>query len=238
MAECKDCVKQIFNGETSDIGLPQCNDNCGSETNCEGIQTFTDCINVNPALSCADTEANATLSDVLIALDEKICETQTSNCSVKVSSDDTCCSTLESKITVSTGLTKSTTNPGGCEALNIAISCPQWNNLTPNASTKWSNKGAGFQTLQYSTVVGCVVKVRGVVKNGSYTNLYNLVATLPVGHRPLLKRVFGGYTYFDTTTSTYKAGGITIDTDGSIYVSISGSGSYQTVPIELTFETN
>lgn len=79
MAQCNDCRDSILNGQKSLLGDPSCEDNCPSETDCEGIQTYSDCVAVNPALPCIDTDANTSLSDVLVAIDNKLCDTNGCN---------------------------------------------------------------------------------------------------------------------------------------------------------------
>lgn len=234
MSECKDCRDSILNSQSTTISTPSCQDECSSDVSCEGISTYSSCVEVNVALSCIDSDSGANLSDVLTDLDTKICQTQTENCTVKIDANDTCCGYLANKITVDTGITKTINDLDGCKNIELSISCPVWNNAV--LQSKWTNKSSDFQSLQYSTEVGCIVRVRGVIKNPSFNNTYIWVTTLP--YAPLKKRVYGGFMYLDTISGTYKAGAITIDTDGKLYVSINGSGNYQTVPIELTFETN
>lgn len=193
---CKDgCKDSILNGQKSVIGEPICHDNCGSETDCEGIQTYSDCVGVNPALSCIDTSANTSLSDVLVAIDTKLCETQDSNCQVKVSSTDVCCGFLQEKLTAGTGIsiTKQTASPSGCESLLISTNPGTlvWNNLILPAPLTTI---AGYQIPQYSDkdALGRVWFRGSFTFSSAFAKgaIINLSTVIPANSRPLYIRTF------------------------------------------------
>jgi hypothetical protein len=219
---CKDgCKNSILNGQKSVIGEPICHDNCGSETDCEGIQTYSDCVGVNPALECIDTPANTSLSDVLVALDTKLCQTQQSSCTVSTDANDTCCGYLGDKLIAGTGVTITkniATASSGCKTLTISTSCFTWNNILPSNSTgtgnfrnKWQSIGSGFQLAQYSNVKECTIKLRGTVVISGYNNSKEIIAVLPVA--PLsIKR----FSVNILASSGFKPSVIDIYPDGSV----------------------
>ena len=219
MAECKDCRNGIINGQESLIGNPECHDNCGSETDCEGIQTYSDCVGVNPALGCIDTPANTSLSDVLVALDTKLCQTQQSSCTVSVDANDTCCGYLGDKLITGTGVTITkniATASSGCKTLTISTSCFTWNNIT--FSNKWKNldpSGTVFTLAKYSSTINCEVKLRGCVTLAGYNDTKSIIGILPVVP-PVLRRysvnVLSGSTVIPTLIDVYPDGSIKLFT--------------------------
>ena len=236
---CTDCRDGILNRQKSKIGVPQCNDECPTETDCQGKQTYTDCVGLNASLDCVGTTTQNTLTEVLVAIDEKICEQSTNTCGVSVSDNDTCCGKLNAKIVVGTGLLKSIVANGRCEQLKISLACPTWNDVSYNPLSKWANNNSDFQPVQFSSVAGCKVTIRGVARVNSYNNLidvFTYVFQLPVLHRPLIKRMFGGFIAQDGTN--YRPYTIVIHEDGKVYVNITASGSYDLIPFEITFDTN
>lgn len=193
---CKDCRDGILNAQKSRIGDPSCNDDCPTETSCEGKQTYTDCVGVNVSLPCIGTTTSDKLTTVLQEFDTKLCQINEENCTVKVSGDDECCAYLEDKITAGTGIsiTKLTANPSNCQSLQISVNPGSlvWNNipLTANFSTI-----VGYQIPQYSDpdVFG------RVWFRGSFTFLTNIPigsisvlnsSALPLNSRPLFIRTF------------------------------------------------
>jgi len=221
MEECKDCRNGIINGQESLIGNPECHDNCGSETDCEGIQTYSDCVGVNPALPCIDTSANTSLSDVLVALDTKLCQTQQSSCTVSVDANDTCCRYLGDKLIAGTGVTITkniATASSGCKTLTISTNPATlvWNNivLPANLSTI-----PGFQPPQYSNKD----ELNRVWFRGSFNftttiptgTPVNFSTILPANSRPALNRLFySGRSAGNGSTSLE----IVIQSNGIMYV--------------------
>lgn len=204
--ECVDCRKSIFNTQTTTIAVPECQDDCPEDVNCDGEVTYSDCINVNVALSCSETAVGASLTTVLQSIDTKICNNQESTCTVSVSSDDTCCGYLQDKITVGTGLTKTITNEGACEKVNISVNPGTivWNNLPLSANFATIT---GYQIPQYSEpdALGRVW-FRGVftygVGNIPAGGAISLIsAALTAAYRPLYIR-----TYFSGKSSVSGTG--------------------------------
>jgi hypothetical protein len=199
MSDCTDCRDGILNGQDSINGLPICSDNCGSETDCEGIQTYSDCVGINPALACIDTDGATgttpvSLSDVLLLMDTKLCQVTTANCSVKVSATDPCCDYLINKLSAGTGisLTKTVVAPSNCEKIVIATNPGTlvWNNITLPASLTVLS---GFQIPQYSDkdALGRVFfrGSFGFSTSLAIGSVINIASPLPVGSRPLYKRL-------------------------------------------------
>lgn len=248
MAECKDCRNGIINGQESLIGNPECHDNCGSETDCEGIQTYSDCVGVNPALECIDTTANVSLSDVLVALDTKLCQTQQSSCTVYVDANDTCCRYLGDKLIAGTGITITkniATDTEGCKTLTISESCFTWNNVLASSATgtgrfrnKWTNlDNSGIFTgiAQYSNVKSCAVKLRGVVTIAGYNNTKEIIAVLPFATTTVRRfsvNVLVGSAFIPTVLDVYPDGSLKLFTvtgmTGTISLSLDGI-SFETV---------
>ena len=237
---CTDCKQSIFDDGSSKIPAPVCVDNCPEDVNCNGVTLASACVYVNVALNCAETSVNQDLTTVLQALDAKACQNTTDSCLLKVDTDDQCCGTLNGKLAVGTGLTKTvTTDRNFCKTLTLNLDCPDWKPVTYNSSSKVRNNSWGYQNVEYSTVVGCKVKIRGVAKVTSYiypNDYTTYVFQLPVNHRPLAKRLFGGFITQDG--ANYRPYSIVVDTDGKIYINISASGTYDKIPFEITFETN
>lgn len=235
---CTDCKQSIFDDEPSKIPAPLCADNCPEDVNCNGEVLASACVYVNVALPCVDTTVNEDLTTVLQALDAKVCESNSGNCYVKIDADD-CCGYLESKLTAGDGITITKDVVGrDCKDLTIALDCPIWNTVTLNS--KWANYGGVHQPLEYSSVVGCVVKLRGSVKNTSYATSTRVLFTLPANHRPLKQRTFGAFGVSTNLGTTPAIGYFTIYTNGNVEFNfITGTvAAINILPVELTFETN
>ena len=250
MSHCKDCNDSILNGQVSLIPDPTCHDNCGSETACEGIQTYSDCVGVNPTLSCINKDSGSTLSEVLSALDTKLCQTQNSNCNVKISADDACCGFLNDKITSSSlNIQILTANPSNCQTIAIDTKCDVWNNVLPSSNTgtgrfrdKWSNVGgfSPYQVAQYTTVKDCEVKLRGTVTKALNADscLNSVIMQLPFA--PLAVRSFPTILQ-NTSTScgTFKMGWILIDTFGNVTIKSEALNGNWLVSLDnITYQIN
>lgn len=205
---CTDCRDSILNNQTSTIGQPSCNDNCSEDISCEGIGTYSNCVEVNVALDCSETNVGDNLSTVLQAIDTKLCQSTQNNCTVKVSAEDCGCGYLENKISAGVGITitKITQSPSNCQTLQINTNPATlvWNNITlPSTFTTIS----GFQIPQYSNKD----ELGRVWFRGSFTisggnsmtagSIVNLTTVLPVGSRPLFNRVCSGGYYKPKNTS-------------------------------------
>ena len=226
MSDCTDCRDSLLNGQDSINGLPICHDNCGSETNCEGIQTYSDCVGINPALPCigttgATSQNPVSLSDVLLLMDTKLCQVTTANCSVKVSATDPCCDYLINKITAGTGisLTKTTIAPSNCEKIVIAASPGTlvWNNFNLNSNVATV---PNYQVPQYSDkdALGRVW-FRGSFKNAINTNpiipYYPFSNLLPSGSRTqYIRSSFNGKNAQPTTAIPE----LTVNPNGTIVI--------------------
>lgn len=98
MSDCPECKESLLSNQTSNFGDPKCADECPADVNCEGIITSSDCVTVNAALPCIDSSVGDVLTDVLEALDDKVCEAVGGTVKVSVSEPDTCPGYLEDKI--------------------------------------------------------------------------------------------------------------------------------------------
>lgn len=78
MSHCKDCRDSLLNGQKSLIPDPECHDNCPAESDCEGIQTYTDCVNSNKAFECLGTDVNATQTEINQAVNDALCDLENS----------------------------------------------------------------------------------------------------------------------------------------------------------------
>lgn len=121
---CLDCLSD----EKTLIPAPICQDECDNTPQCED-ELDANCITVTPALPCINTAANTALTIILQAIDAKLCQSVSNlnTCKVRVSATDECCDFLNTKVSVSNGLTKSIVKSGNCETLTI--SHPTWNSL-------------------------------------------------------------------------------------------------------------
>lgn len=57
-------------------------------------------------------------------------------------------------------------------------------------TSAWSNYATGFVTPQCRKLVGDLIEVRGTIKKSSATVANEIVATLPIGYRPLATMFF------------------------------------------------
>jgi len=237
---CTDCKQSIFDDTPSQIPAPLCVDGCPEDVNCGDLAIASKCVYVNVALPCSETVVNQDLTTVLQTMDAKICTSTESNCLLKVDTDDQCCGTLNGKLAVGEGLTKTvTTDRNFCKTLTLNLDCPTWNTAVLNQ--KWANLGGVHQPLEYSSVVGCVVKIRGTLKNTLYSTSATTIFTLPANHRPLKQRTVGGYAMPTTASNTPKFGFFTIKTTGEVqftFYDLTNNVSIGLLPVELTFETN
>lgn len=256
MSNCPTCKESILSQTKSLIVETQCTQPCPPEITCEDF-IASNCVYYSGAtLSCPSGNTSVNYGDtVTVALTkmyELLCQNSTSN-TVQITANDTCYGYLASKIT-STSLAITISNPGACEKLNIEEKCWTWNTIGVSAGDgnfntikKWksySNSGllgaSDYQSVQYSSVKQCTVKLRGTAYNNSYTNSSTLVATLPIGFRPLKTRrysvnyiVYGG-------SSAVNPGIVEINNVGQIYFYSNNltSGNYLVSLDGIEFETN
>lgn len=196
---CTDCRDSILNRQKSKIGVPQCNDECPTETDCQGKQTYTDCVGVNSALPCVGTTTSDNLTTVLEAIDEKICDVAESNCTIKVSADDCGCGYLEDKLVAGVGITLTTLtdNPTNCQTIQISTNPGSlvWNNipLTANFASNTGNV-SGYQIPQYSDpdALGRVWFRGSFTTASDFGNVSLGVnsSALPINSRPAFARTF------------------------------------------------
>lgn len=199
MSHCTDCNDSILNGQVSLIPDPVCHDNCGTETPCEGIGTYTNCVTMNNALTCIGSISGVTLSSVLTMLDTKLCQVITGKCTVSIDANDTCCGYLGDKLIAGTGVTITkniTTTASGCKNLTIsADACNTWTELTKGnqgLTVKWVWAGGDYEKPSVSNVKNCIVRLAGTIKlnQGQSINATTAIGLLPVGKRPLKNRNF------------------------------------------------
>lgn len=221
MSHCTNCNDSILNGQVSLIPDPVCHDNCGTETPCEGIGTYTNCVTMNNALTCIGSISGVTLSSVLTMLDTKLCQVIAGKCIVGVDATDTCCKYLDEKLIAGTGVTITkniATGSSGCKTLTIATNPATliWNNiiLPANLSTI-----PGFQHPQYSN--------KDELNRIWFRGSFNFASTIPIGtpinfstilpanSRPVLNRLFySGRSAGNGSTSLE----IVIQSNGIMYV--------------------
>jgi hypothetical protein len=156
MSHCTDCNDSILNGQVSLIPDPVCHNNCGTETPCEGIGTYTNCVTMNNALTCIGSISGVTLSSVLTMLDTKLCQVITGKCTVSIDANDTCCGYLGDKLIAGTGVTITkniATASSGCKTLTISTN-PEtlvWHDLQLATSYETKSDTYGlYQKPQYS----------------------------------------------------------------------------------------
>lgn len=200
MSHCTDCNDSILNGQVSLIPDPVCHDNCGTETPCEGIGTYTDCVTMNNALTCIGSISGVTLSSVLTMLDTKLCQVITGKCTVSIDANDTCCGYLGDKLIAGTGVTITkniATASSGCKTLTIAADeCNTWTQLTKanlGLANGWVWVGDPYEKPAVSSVKNCIVRLAGTVFKTVGTaplNAQVTIGTLPAGKRPLKYRRF------------------------------------------------
>lgn len=223
---CKDCRDSILNNQDTTIPSPICQGDCPEDVSCEGIGTYSDCVEVNVALDCINTEVGDNLSTVLQAVDEKLCQSTRNTRTVKVSSNDCGCGYLENKLSQGTGITitKVTQSPSGCQTLQISQNPGTlvWNNFTLSSSlTTIPN----VQIPQYSNpdALGRVYFRGSFTFSGTFNpgNIINFSSSLPVGSRPLAIRFCTGgyYRYaFNNTTMLVSPTLVYFYTNGGIAV--------------------
>jgi len=248
---CKNCKKSILNSQKSSIPSPDCVDNdCSQDIACDGIATYSDCVTVVPALDCINTAAGEeNLSDVLELIDTKLCQVKNGTVKVSVSEPDTCPGFLEDKIGVGSGLDLQVTDlGGGCEKIIISEKCWEWNSVTAGSGDgkfkgKWKNANDGvlidnYQTVQYSNVKECIVKLRGFAFTSGVLN--NIIFTLPSGKRPLFTRRFSVNVTIPLNTNPIPSF-VEINNAGEVSVIIGGNPSNGSFLLSLDgiyFETD
>ena len=223
---CPNCNKTVYTNQKSNIGLPDCQPNCPEQVDCDGNVTLSDCIAVNVDLTCAETVAGDSLSTVLTAIDEKLCES-TGNCTVSVTADDTCCGYLSDKLTSdnqSILIEVLTDEPSGCQKINIETKPASivWNNINLTSSFETIS---GYQIPQYSepdTLGRVWFRGSFTCKSGIYLNPGSVTtantSALRVQYRPLANRsTFNGMVAASTGGAS-QVPRINIFTNGIIQV--------------------
>lgn len=243
---CKDCKQSIFNNQDSSIPEPLCQGDCPEDVNCNGEVTYSDCVSVNAALDCFDTEVGDSLTSVLQAANEKCKQGgSSSNCKVKVSSDDTCCGYLDTKIT-SSDLDISIPDGTSCKALVISEKCRTWTDVRPTDGLPGSFIGNWGNFTPFSAQVAgyslknCEVKLRGTVFINNYNPGANIIYVLPVGSRPQYLRVFSVNLANSLNGQPMESGFIYIAPSGEVALTYTQLSSGTTVVSfdGLSFETN
>ncbi len=244
---CPDCKDSILNKTKSSIPNPICQgDDCPESIDCDGVSISTDCITVNAALDCSDTEVGDVLTDVLEAMDVKICTATGGTVKVSISEPDTCPGYLENKIIAGSGITiTKSASVSGCEKLTVAETCWEWNSVLPAGSTDgtfkngWNNYNAAYQSAGYSDVKECTVKLRGTVLSpvlGIPGCGVSVIFTLPAGSRPVARRIFS---VVIVNSCKFIPAHLTIYPNGNVELNCSSiSGLYYLALDGVFFENN
>lgn len=242
---CKDCKQSIYNTQESGIATPKCQGDCPEDINCNGNLVSSDCVTVNAELSCFDTEVGDTLTSVLQAANEKCGQSNNSTCTLKISSNDTCCGFLEKKL-LSSDFTFSVQNEGGCESLLLSDKCRTWTDVRTTDGLpgsfigNWGNfTPFNAQVAGYS-LKNCEVKLRGTVFINNYNPGANIIYVLPVGSRPQHLRVFSVNLSNSLNGQPMESGFIYIAPSGEVALTYTQLSSGTTVVSfdGLSFETN
>jgi len=195
MSDCINCKDSILSQTVSKITAPLCNDACPESIVCVDIIPSNCVFYSGGNLSCSGIVFGETLTTALAKIDTKLCENSTSN-TVQITANDTCYGYLASKIT-SSSLAITTTNPGACEKLNIEEKCWCYGSLE-GYKNKWKSVSAPFQIAQISNVKECVVKLRGMIINPSFSTTVpdagvcqsTKLFTIPAGKLPSFIRTY------------------------------------------------
>lgn len=94
---------------------------------------------------------------------------------------------------------------------------------TPTLLNGWVNFGSGFATTQYMKDANNIVRVKGLVKDGSTTNN---IFVLPEGYRPLERHLFASY-------SNTGVARVDVSPDGGVYPAVGGNAYFS---LELSFK--
>ena len=104
----------------------------------------------------------------------------------------------------------------GLESAGRPLSSTAW--VAPTLQNSWVDYGLGFQAAQYAKIVGNVVMLRGLIKNGTTT--YNTVIfALPVDYRPAADLIFA-------TASFGAYGEVRVLADGNVVVGVAASSTW------------
>lgn len=182
-------------------------------------------------LACSGVNFGDSLSTAFGKIDTKLCETST--CLFKISSNDTCCGYFQTKILSGTGVLFTIGNEGACETLTISTKCNTWTSVKPSSATgtgyfrnKWRNldtSGTTYQSVQYSDVKECIVRLRGTAFLQNYFSGNGTIMNIP--NPPALIRKFS-VNILIGSSSTPVAGILDIRPNGDVILfptNISGS---------------
>ncbi len=243
MAICPDCNEGILDNATSNIPTPLCQD-CTQEVNCEGITTSSTCVTVPVALPCIDSSAGDTLTEVLEALDDKVCTAVEGTVKVSVSEPDTCPGYLEDKIIAGDGIEITKSPATGCQILTISEKCWEYTAVTAPSSSDGSfkngfvNVGGQNEVGAYSNNKECVVKLRGLVQKDASACITYIAFVIPATDsngknlRPAKTRVFPVIS--DNTLAgvcNFSSGWIIIDSSGNVSFKTEEAGIHK-IPLD------
>lgn len=196
---CKNCKNSYYVNEESNIGNPLCQGDCDPDIDCDGNVILANCVTITANLACSGAVAGESVQEALELLDAKVCET-TTNCTVSVTEDDTCCGYLSDKLVSNNQSIVFTvvTSESGCQKINAEVnpSALTWNNLnlTTNFSTSFTPT---YQTPQYSDPDGLGrIWYRGTFRLADGITLTSggilsvITATLGVNYRPAFARTY------------------------------------------------
>lgn len=235
---CPTCKESIISQTPSLIGQTQCTTDCPEDITCVDIIPSNCVFYSGATLSCPSGNTSVNYGDtVTVALGKMynlICQNSTSN-TVQITANDTCYGYLASKIT-STSLDITISNPGACEKLNIEEKC--WDPWTAaNLLNGFTNFPSG-QPVEYSSIKGCSVKLRGRFSRTSLSSGTYTIFKLPLNRAPLNPRVFSVLTTSSVLPSGF--GFITVQTNGDVTLTYSplAAGSVIVSLDGIEFETN
>lgn len=242
---CLDCLSE----DKTLIPEPLCQGECDENLGCVDIVN-SNCVIVNPNLSCLNQVSGITLSVALQAIDAKLCQSisNLNSCKVKVSATDDCCDYLAAKVGVANGLMKATVRTNNCEQL--VISHPTWNTVNFTQVNNPFVLGLnGLYTPKASTYYNGAQRVHEVKLNGGFTYTPQLlsstsfvqVSKLPLGIPAPTTDYYCSYTFIDTNGNTIVyniivAGSTTLYVEGQILVKaavITGAGNISSPFISL-----
>lgn len=235
---CLDCLDD----SKTLIPEPICQNGCPDDVGCTDIIN-SNCVIVNPELSCINKTSGITLSVALQAIDSKLCQSisNLNACKVKVNAQDQCCDYLGNKIDVSGGLLKVIEADEANENCSLlTIKHPEWlyNNITlsDNRFIAGNINPYSFTTPQvggyYRSTSGNYVhevKLRGTIVAQLNQLTTPVQTTITIGNinnillRPTVNKLFSG-NYISPTGSFLIFYNLSILTNGNIQVSIVHSG--------------
>ena len=255
MSHCPTCKESIISQTPFLIGKTECTSDCPEAITCQDIIPSNCVFYSGNNLSCSGIAFGDTVTVAISKLDAAICQGSTQKCTVSIDANDTCCNYLGGKLIAGTGITIDRNipeNTAGCKTLTISQGCNTWNSVGPSSSSGtgnfrngWRNctiGGLNYQPAEYSNVVGCVVRLRGVVTlRLSKNNCAYIVMVLPPAQCPSKIRVFSVNVFIhpDEGCATIFPATLSIETGGNVVLRYATrvNENYSFSLDGLTFET-